>query len=426
MAWFPDKSIQETQTQTDVDSLSAYIQRLTIVSRRLVLHEFAGAYRSAFVGRGMDFSDVRPYQPGDEVRWIDWNVSARMDQVYIKQFVEERERTVILVWDASASMTLGSHWASKREVCAEMAMILAMSAVSNQDRVGLLISDTMPAVPGSQSSTETIGENVRIADSSHRQHCPVSYVRPQKGRAHMMRIVRDILSWSEPSPSVAQQAVTEQERVDSHKEEVLPFLYRVVPPHSIVFFFSDFLEPIDKTNWQRLARRCDVIPVLVRDPIEVSVALDVPSFFPTTGPMFRGLLFFLVLFGVLGAIWGGVWLWAAGVAVFLGAIGTWILTQSRSPSLVGLYDLENRESLWLDLRAIPLAHTTEYQEPSLEKQTGSSRTIPVGCTIEQVETEFQRMGLGMIALHTSDSPIDALRTFFRRRQQSTARAKGRR
>src|SRR5271155_4132827 len=141
------------------------ITRLELKTRGLVDAAFAGQYRSVFKGRGMNFEEVREYQPGDEVRTIDWNVTARMGHPFIKKFTEERELTVMLIVDVSASGNYGSVSLSKREMAAEVACVLAFSAIKNNDKVGLLLF------------------------SDHNE----LFIPPKKGRSHTLRLIREIL-----------------------------------------------------------------------------------------------------------------------------------------------------------------------------------------------------------------------------------------
>src|SRR5712671_2379459 len=141
------------------------IRGLEIKTRALVETAFAGDYHSVFKGRGMNFEDVREYQPGDEIRAIDWNVTARLGTAFVKKFTEERELTVVLVVDVSASGNFGSVSQSKRELAAEVACVLAFSAIRNNDKVGLIL----------------FSDDVEL------------YIPPKKGRGHTLRIIRDIL-----------------------------------------------------------------------------------------------------------------------------------------------------------------------------------------------------------------------------------------
>ncbi|MCA9565675.1 MAG: DUF58 domain-containing protein, partial [Myxococcales bacterium] len=142
------------------------VRKLEIVTRRRVNQQLAGAYHSVFKGRGMDFDEVRTYSPGDDPRSIDWNVSARMNELFIKRFKEERELTVMLVVDVSASQGFGTVGQRKRLIAAELAAVLAISAVSNNDRVGLLI----------------------FSDKVER------YLPPKRGRKHILRVITEILN----------------------------------------------------------------------------------------------------------------------------------------------------------------------------------------------------------------------------------------
>ncbi len=211
------------------------VRRLEITTRRAVNDRLAGQYHSVFKGRGMAFDEVRLYQPGDDVRAIDWNVSARMHDVYVKVFTEERELTVMLLVDASASVGFGTRKKSKAEVAAELAALLAFSAVSNNDRVGLVL----------------FTDQVEV------------FVPPKRGRKHVMRIVSQILA----------------HRPRSRRTDIgaaLTFLRRALHRRAIAFVVSDFLQPPGGiggapgygTPLLLAARRHDVVPIAVSDPME--------------------------------------------------------------------------------------------------------------------------------------------------------------
>lgn len=176
------------------------IRLIELRTNRLVSETLAGQYHSVFKGQGMNFDEVREYQPGDDVRSIDWNVTARMSHPYIKKFVEERELTVMLVVDLSGSGLFGSGAQSKRELAAEIASVLAFSATRNNDKVGLILF------------TEGVEK----------------YIPPRKGRSHVLRVIRDILFY-------------EPRRPGTDLNSALQFLSRVVPHRSIVVAISDFL-----------------------------------------------------------------------------------------------------------------------------------------------------------------------------------------
>ncbi len=205
-------------------------RRIEIVSRRLVDETLGGQYHSVFKGRGLIFSDVRAYYPGDDVRSIDWNITARMNAPHIKQFVEERDRTVNLMIDASASGHFGSRGTTKRELAAELAAVVAFSAIKNNDRVGLYI----------------------VTDKVER------YVPPKKGRRHVMRVIGEILAFEPQS-----------RKTDLAKG--LDFLGKVARRRSVVFLVSDFLGG-DPASWERAmritAQRHEVVPVVISDPME--------------------------------------------------------------------------------------------------------------------------------------------------------------
>jgi len=202
-------------------------KKIEIMSRRLVDEQLAGQYHSVFKGRGLVFSDVRPYYAGDDVRAIDWNITARMNAPHVKQFVEERDRTVNLVIDMSASGYFGSRGASKRELAAELAAVVAFSAIKNNDRVGLYV----------------------VTDKVER------FVPPKKGRRHVMRVIGEILAFQPQSRKTDLAAG-------------LDFLGKVARRRSIVFLVSDFLSDGWESAMRITARRHEIVPVVVGDPME--------------------------------------------------------------------------------------------------------------------------------------------------------------
>lgn len=176
------------------------IHTIELRTNRLVSESLAGQYHSVFKGQGMNFDEVREYQPGDEVRSIDWNVTARMNHPFVKKFVEERELTLMLIVDLSGSGLFGSGEQTKRELAAELASVLAFSAIRNNDKVGLIIF------------TETVEK----------------FIPPRKGRRHVLRVIREIL-YHEP-----------QHR-GTDLNAALEFLVRVTPHRAIAVVISDFL-----------------------------------------------------------------------------------------------------------------------------------------------------------------------------------------
>jgi len=202
-------------------------RKIEIAARRLVDEQLAGQYHSVFKGRGLIFSDVRPYYAGDDIRTIDWNITARMNFPHVKQFVEERDRTVNLMIDMSASGYFGSVGVSKRELAAELAAVVAFSAIKNNDRVGLYI----------------------VTDKVER------FVPPKKGRRHVLRVIGEILAF-EPTSRGTDIA------------EGLDLLGKIARRRSVVFLVSDFLSE----GWEQAMRitrqRHEIVPVVVGDPLE--------------------------------------------------------------------------------------------------------------------------------------------------------------
>ena len=205
------------------------IRSIEIVTERLVRDRMAGQYHSVFKGAGIAFSEVRQYIPGDDIRLIDWNVSARMNAPYIKLFVEEREMTVLLLVDMSASGRFGSVGQEKRDLAAELAAVLAFSAIKNNDRVGLII----------------------FTDQVER------FVPPKKGKKHVLRVISEILQFEPRSPR-------------TNLGKGLDFLGRIARRRAVAFLVSDFLAPAaDYEHSLRIAaRRHDLVPVAVTDPLE--------------------------------------------------------------------------------------------------------------------------------------------------------------
>ncbi|HUX06735.1 MAG TPA: DUF58 domain-containing protein [Acidobacteriota bacterium] len=208
------------------------IRRIEITTRKVVNETFAGQYHSVFKGRGMEFDEVREYAPGDEIRSIDWNVTSRMGRPYTKQFVEERELTVMLVVDASASMDFGTGSEFKNERAAELCALLAFSAIKNNDRVGLVI----------------FTDRIEL-------HLP-----PRKGRTHALRIVREVLFF-------------EPQRRRSDIAGAVEYVSRTHARKSVVFLLSDFIPAGgDHTGFRKpvsiLARKHDLVAVRLLDPRE--------------------------------------------------------------------------------------------------------------------------------------------------------------
>jgi uncharacterized protein (DUF58 family) len=201
------------------------LRKIEITTNRLATEQLAGNYTSVFRGQGLAFREVRKYQAGDDVRTIDWNVSARMDDTYVKVFVEEREMTVMLVVDVSASGQFGTRVASKARVAAEVGALCAFSAIKHNDRVGLIMS------------TDRIE----------------SIVPPKKGQKHVMRVVREILG-----------ATPEHRGTDLGL--ALETLYRVARRRSVAFVLSDFFAAGYERALSLASARHDVIPLMLVDP----------------------------------------------------------------------------------------------------------------------------------------------------------------
>jgi uncharacterized protein (DUF58 family) len=253
----------------DTSELLARVREIQVRTGRQVADVLAGEYVSVFKGRGMEFDEVRPYVPGDDVRSIDWNVTARTGEPFIKRYVEERQLTLMLMADVSASQDFGSSTRSKREATAELCALLAFSATRNDDKVGLVLF---------HSEVE-------------------EYIPPRKGQKHALRVVREVLAHGDEQD---RQALSDTEisgfsaffgRVRARLTEAagrrrprrareatdvgfaLEFLMRVTKRRTICFVVSDFLDDGFDRAMIAANRKHDVIAVLVTDPNE----LDVPN-----------------------------------------------------------------------------------------------------------------------------------------------------
>jgi uncharacterized protein (DUF58 family) len=230
------------------------IRQIEIRTNRLVSETLAGQYHSVFKGQGMNFDEVREYQPGDEVRSIDWNVTARMNHPFVKKFVEERELTLMLLVDVSGSGLFGSQSQSKRELAAEIASVLAFSAIRNNDKVGLIL----------------------FSDEVEK------FIPPRKGRRHVLRVIREVLFF-------------EPQRRGTDLNGALEFLMRVTPHKAIAVVISDFigapaesrpgrrsgvrpqvmllesLAQASQTMLRHVNSRHDVVAVQITDPYELEL-----------------------------------------------------------------------------------------------------------------------------------------------------------
>ncbi len=232
--------------------LLAALRVIEIHTARLANEQLSGTYSSSFKGQGLAFREVRPYQAGDDVRVIDWNVSARMNETFVKVFVEEREMTVMLVVDLSASERFGTRRAPKVRVASEVAALLAFSAIRNNDRVGLIIA------------TDRVE---RI-------------VAPKKGEKHVMRVVREILGFEAPEArnrDASDRAKAQRDRgraalgAGTNLKAALEALVRVSHRRSVAFIVSDFYDTAYERTLALAAAKHDVVPVVLGDPRDVEL-----------------------------------------------------------------------------------------------------------------------------------------------------------
>ncbi|MBN2455610.1 MAG: DUF58 domain-containing protein [Sedimentisphaerales bacterium] len=206
------------------------IRQIQIYTSRMVDASFAGQYESVFKGRGMQFDEVREYTPGDDIRTIDWNVTARTGRPYIKRFIEEREMTVVFAVDLSASGDFGTVNKAKNELAAEFCAVMAFAAAKNNDKVGLLI----------------FSDQIEL------------YIPPKKGISHMLRLIRELLYFKMP-----------KRKTDI--SQALDYLAKVIRKRATVFLVSDFIEADFKKPLSLLNKHHDVIAVSVRDRAEITL-----------------------------------------------------------------------------------------------------------------------------------------------------------
>ncbi len=214
----------------DTKELLKKVRKIEIKTRRLSDHIFGGEYHSTFKGRGMTFSEVRQYQYGDDVRSIDWNVTARYNEPFVKVFEEERELTLMLLVDVSGSEFFGTVEQFKREVVTEVSATLAFSALQNNDKVGLILFSDVVEL----------------------------YIPPKKGKSHVLRIIRELLEF-EP----------ESHRTDL--SEALKFLSNVLKKKSIVFVLSDFMTGDYEKTLRITGNKHDLTGIRIYDPMETTI-----------------------------------------------------------------------------------------------------------------------------------------------------------
>ena len=216
--------------EEQIEEMMARVRKLELKARRLVRESFSGEYLSSFRGQGLDFDDFREYQHGDEVRFIDWNVTARMNEPFVRKFREERELSVIMAVDVSGSADFGSRHLSKRELSAEIAAVLGFSALQNGDQVGLLIFAAEPLM----------------------------FIPPAKGSRHLLRMIREIL-------------MAKPEKQGTSIEEACNSLVRSLKRKALVFMVSDFHAEVLDKPLGKLARKHELVALRVNDPLETDL-----------------------------------------------------------------------------------------------------------------------------------------------------------
>jgi uncharacterized protein (DUF58 family) len=236
------------------------VRRIEIETGRLVTETFAGQYQSVFKGQGIEFSEVRRYIPGDDIRCIDWNVSARMGEAYVKKFNEERELGVVIACDVSGSQFFGSTGKLKSEAVAELGAVFAFSAIKNNDKVGLVL----------------FSDEIEL------------YIPPKKGRRHVLRVIRELLAFTPKSRG-------------TDISLCLDTINRVIKRKGILLLISDFQEDGYEKSLKFASKKFDLVPVLVSDPLETKpprlpVFMSIEglegaqrAFLPLSGATFRDI-----------------------------------------------------------------------------------------------------------------------------------------
>lgn len=222
--------IEDESPEKKTRDILKKVKQIEVSTRSVVNEVFSGEYHSVFKGRGMEFAEVREYQPGDDVRTIDWNVSARSGHPFVKVFEEERELTVMLLVDVSSSGNFGTAERFKREIAAELSAVLAFSAIKNNDKVGLMI----------------------FSDKIEK------FIPPRKGKKHVLRVIREILFYK-PQDSKTDLNVA------------LEYLSRIIKRKSTVFLISDFLTENFEKSLHVANRKHDIIAISITDPREVTL-----------------------------------------------------------------------------------------------------------------------------------------------------------
>ena len=213
------------------------VKQIEIRTRGLVNEVFSGEYHSVFKGRGMEFSEVREYQIGDDIRTIDWNVTARFGHPYVKIFEEERELTVMLLVDMSGSLMFGTSDKTKQQIAAELSAILAFSALKNNDKVGLILF------------TDKVDK----------------FIPPKKGKTHALRIIREVLSIDLPEN-------TESTRKQTNLREALEYFNHAIKKRAIAFVISDFLDFGYEKILRIVGKKHDLIGIIIKDKREIELA----------------------------------------------------------------------------------------------------------------------------------------------------------
>lgn len=214
----------------DIHDILKKVKKIEIKTRRLSDHIFSGEYQTSFKGRGMSFAEVRPYQFGDDVRSIDWNVTARYNETHIKVFEEERELTLMLMVDISGSQAFGSVDSFKQDIVTEIAATLAFSATQNNDKVGLIL----------------FSDQIEL------------FIAPKKGRSHVLRIIRELIDFK---PKSQKTDIT----------QALEYLSKVIKKKAIVFMLSDFISPSYEQTLKIASKRHDITGIRIYDKREKEI-----------------------------------------------------------------------------------------------------------------------------------------------------------
>ncbi len=344
----------------ETSELLKKVRKIEIKTKGISRHLFAGEYHSAFKGRGMSFSEVREYQYGDDVRNIDWNVTARTGDPHIKVFEEERELTVILLVDLSGSSYFGTGKFLRKEIITEICAVLSFSAINNNDKVGILFfSDRVE-----------------------------KFIPPKKGKKHILRIIRELID-------------IEPQGKGTDIGAALEYFNSVIKKRSIAFVISDFLSVGYETPLSVVAKKHDVIGVQIYDPIEEKLPDSKSNVIKKVLLILGPVGFVLGSIALLVFLFGNASLGPAlGLPLMVLAVFCFVGSAFGDTGLIRAKDVENNRQTWIDLASNKVVN--EFNAYFKDNHHYFKNT-------------FFKSGADIVAISTTESYVHALLSFFKRR-----------